>query len=171
MKAYFIILTLSLNFSLLYAEEDILDPCNPPKDVRVLHAVCSPRDAASTVFYLVRNRKLQKIQCSKRSASLKKKWQSAFNIWLERNSKIITVAHRIRTKNPNAVFEQGKLDVDYLVKRHNPSLETCNEGHVELLDTSSDVKNMEWLQGSLHYLSEEFNQAQKKDAVKKSASL
>ena len=150
---------LILNSFATFAEEETIAPCNPPEDVRVLHAVCSAEDAADTVFYLVRNTKVRKVQCSKHNEELSEKWGSAFDVWLERNQELINIAHKIKTKNSDAIFDQNALDISYLLRVHNPSLESCSEGYKELLDTDSDVKNMKWLQGNLHYFGKEFNQS------------
>ncbi len=133
--------------------------CHSQEGVRVLHIVCSSEEAAETVFYLVRNTKVRKVQCSKHSEELSKKWGKAFEAWIERNQELINIAHKIKTKNSDAIFDQNALDVSYLLRVHNPSLDSCSEGYKELFASDSDVKNMKWLQGNLHYLGNEFNQS------------
>ena len=150
-------LLLVLNSSIALAQEKIKGPCNPPEGFAVLHAVCSRSDAAQMVFGLVRTTKVKMLQCSRYNDEISLKWKNAFDSWMKRNKSLIDTAYQINMKNNNAKFDINEYDVGFLIEAYNPSIESCSSGYKNLYHMDYDIKNMNWLQGNLHYLDIEIN--------------
>jgi len=147
------------------ALEDI-DPCNPPPNVVVKDAVCSPKDAADLVFHVASALAAHDKQCFIAvDPVLRRRWSGSLELWLRRNMTYLAAATRVMTDGREHTFLLSLPELSQYQVGVTPTVRSCSALQQQMDRGDIDLEVMPRTRAALVLLDTASNQPLHPDAL------